>query len=80
MLMNKAHVSSNGQVSIPAAVRRRWNAAEVLVIDKGDRVIVRPVPPDPYAAIAGKYADAPPSEVLRAMSRAEDAEQEQRSR
>lgn len=68
-------ISSNGQVSIPAAVRRRWGAARVLVIDKGDRVIVRPLPEDRLGAVIGKYArTTPPSEVLREIARAEDAE------
>lgn len=70
-------VSSNGQVSIPAAVRRRWGVARVLVIDKGDRVIVRPFPEDRLGAVIGKYArTTPPSEVLRETARAEDAEHE----
>ena len=70
-------VSSNGQVSIPAPVRRRWGTARVLVIDKGDRVIVRPIPEDRLGAVIGKYArSTPPSEVLRTTARAEDAEHE----
>jgi len=72
MSVTRARVSSNGQVSIPAPVRRRWAAEEVLVIDKGDRIIVRPVPADPFDAIAGKYA-GPPSEAIRADAREEDA-------
>lgn len=75
MSVVRARVSSNGQVSIPAPVRHRWGATEVLVIDKGDRLIVRPVPDDPYAAIAGKYA-GPPSERLRAEARDDDAGRE----
>lgn len=67
-------VSSNGQVSIPAEVRRRWKVKEVLVIDKGDRVIVRPVPDDRLGSVIGKYADTtPPSEALRDAARAEEA-------
>jgi bifunctional DNA-binding transcriptional regulator/antitoxin component of YhaV-PrlF toxin-antitoxin module len=31
-------VSSNGQVSIPAEARARWNADRVVVVDLGDRV------------------------------------------
>ena len=57
MPLERLRISSNGQVSIPAHIRRRWGATDVLVIDKGDRVIVRPVPADPLAAVVGKYAD-----------------------
>lgn len=74
-----AKVSSNGQVSIPAEVRRRWRVSRVLVIDKGDRVIVRPIPDDRLGAIIGKYANTtPPSEALRETARIEDAEHEAR--
>lgn len=69
-------LSSNGQVSIPAEVRRRWNAARVLVIDKGDRIIVRPIPDDPIGAVIGKYADGPTAEEMRQAARNEDAERE----
>ena len=33
-------VSSNGQVSIPAEVRARWQTDRVVVADLGDRVVV----------------------------------------
>ncbi len=69
-------VSSNGQVSIPAEVRRRWKASRVLVIDKGDRIIVRPIPPDPIGAVLGKYAGGLTSEELRRIEREEESEQE----
>ncbi|NED96528.1 AbrB/MazE/SpoVT family DNA-binding domain-containing protein [Phytoactinopolyspora alkaliphila] len=69
-------LSSNGQVSIPAAVRRRWNATHVLVIDKGDRIIVRPVPDDPIESVIGKYAGGESSDELRRIARAEEAERE----
>jgi AbrB family looped-hinge helix DNA binding protein len=66
-------VSSNGQVSIPARVRRRWNAARVLVVDKGDRIIIRPVLADPLSEVVGKYAHVTPSsDAMRRDSRAED--------
>ncbi len=72
-------ISSNGQVSIPARVRRRWNATRVLVVDKGDRVIVRPVPDDALAAVAGKYAHVTPdSDVMRREARSEDRGDETR--
>lgn len=48
-------VSSNGQVSIPAEARARWQTREVVVVDLGDRVVVRPLPPDPVGELKGKY-------------------------
>lgn len=69
-------ISSNGQISVPADVRRRWSATRVLVIDKGDRIIVRPIPDDPYASIVGRYAGGPSSEEMRELARDEDAARE----
>jgi hypothetical protein len=54
-------VSRNGQVSIQAATRPRWNNQRVVVVDLGDRVVVRPASENPVAALKGKYADRGPS-------------------
>lgn len=49
-------ISSGGQVSIPAAVRRRWGTRAVLAEDRGDHVVLRPAPDDPVAAATGAFA------------------------
>ncbi|HEX2849190.1 MAG TPA: AbrB/MazE/SpoVT family DNA-binding domain-containing protein [Acidimicrobiales bacterium] len=54
-------VSRNGQVSIPAETRARWNTRKVLVVDLGDRVVMRPVGPEPVRELQGKYAKRGPS-------------------
>jgi len=54
-------VSRNGQVSIPAETRARWNTRQVVVVDLGDRVVMRPLSADPVAALKGKYVDRGPS-------------------
>ncbi|MXW23762.1 MAG: AbrB/MazE/SpoVT family DNA-binding domain-containing protein [Chloroflexi bacterium] len=70
-------VSSNGRVSVPAQVRARWKADRVLVVDLGDRLVMRPLPPDPVDALRGKYAGrGPSSEELRREARAEDTDRE----
>jgi AbrB family looped-hinge helix DNA binding protein len=67
-------VSSNGQVSIPAEARARWNADEVVVVDLGDRVVLRPLPADPVGELRGKYKRrGPSSERSRRLSRNDDA-------
>jgi len=48
-------VSRNGQVSIPAGARARWNTRQVIVVDLGDRVVMRPAPEQPIGELAGKY-------------------------
>lgn len=55
------NVTGNGQVSIPAATRSRWNADRVVVIDLGDRVVMRPLSDDPVGDLRGKYKDCLPT-------------------
>lgn len=74
-----SRVSRNGQVSIPAAVRHRWGTSRVLLVDRGDYAILRPVPDDPIAALLGAYAGpGPTAEEVRAADRAEQAASEDR--
>lgn len=74
-------LSGNGQVSIPANVRARWNARCIVVVDLGDRVVMRPASEDPVATLRGKYRGAGPStQVARDRERAADAKSERRTR
>lgn len=49
----RAKVTVNGQVSLPAAVRHRWNVESVLVVDRGEYLIIRPLPADQGEALDG---------------------------
>jgi AbrB family looped-hinge helix DNA binding protein len=72
-------VTSNGQVSIPAAVRARWNADEVVVVDLGDRVVLRPLPVDPVGALRGKYRRrGESSDRIRRQSRLDEDARDRR--
>lgn len=76
-------VSRNGQVSLPADVRRRWGTDLVLVLDLGTHVVMRPVSADREAnidAVLGRYrtGDGPSTEELRRQAREEEAEAEDR--
>jgi bifunctional DNA-binding transcriptional regulator/antitoxin component of YhaV-PrlF toxin-antitoxin module len=74
-------VSSNGQVSIPAEARTRWMADRVIVVDLGDKIVVRPLPEDPVAAVVGKYrARGPTSSQARSAERSATAAIEARKR
>jgi bifunctional DNA-binding transcriptional regulator/antitoxin component of YhaV-PrlF toxin-antitoxin module len=65
-------VSGNGQVSLPAATRRRWSTGKVLVVDMGDYVIVRPAAD--RSSLRGKYRGRLPStDTMRAEARAEES-------
>jgi bifunctional DNA-binding transcriptional regulator/antitoxin component of YhaV-PrlF toxin-antitoxin module len=81
MAPTKAKVTRNGQVSLPAELRRRWQASTVLVLDRGDYAIVRPIPHDPVAALLGAHAGAGvTAEQARTAEReAEAAQQSRRS-
>lgn len=73
----QAKVTGNGQVSLPAELRRRWDSNAVLVIDRGDYAIVRPLPDDPIAALRGaRSGEGPTTEQARADQRAEEADRE----
>ena len=74
-------VSSNGQVSIPAEARARWRADQVVVVDLGDPVVMRPLPAEPVGALRGKHRGRGPSTTeVRAAARAEDERRERRAR
>jgi bifunctional DNA-binding transcriptional regulator/antitoxin component of YhaV-PrlF toxin-antitoxin module len=71
----RAKVTRNGQISLPAELRRRWQSGAVLVIDRGSYAIVRPIPDDVVAVLHGAHAGpGPTSEQARAAERAGDAE------
>lgn len=74
-------VSRNGQVSIPADARARWNADRVVVVDLGDRLVVRPLPDEPVKALRGKYVGrGPDTDTARRAARADQAAAEQQRR
>ena len=67
-------ISRNGQVSIPAETRARWNTRHVIVVDLGDRVVMRPQPDDPALALKGKYRGrGPATDAARRQQRQANA-------
>ena len=75
--MKTATISSGGQVSIPAAVRHRWRTRRILIDDRGQELVIRPIPDDPIDAAIGSLAGRGPStDEIRAILREEDAELE----
>lgn len=70
-------VSQNGQVSIPAETRARWQTRQVIVVDLGDRVVMRPLGDDPIGELEGKYRGRGPStDRARKRARVEEAQRE----
>jgi bifunctional DNA-binding transcriptional regulator/antitoxin component of YhaV-PrlF toxin-antitoxin module len=71
----KAKVTRNGQISLPAELRHRWQSGAVLVIDRGSYAIVRPIPADVVSDLQGAHAGpGPTSEQARAVERAREEE------
>jgi hypothetical protein len=54
-------------------VRRRWGTQAVALEDRGDHIVVRPLPDDPIAAARGALKGTVPTEQLRAIAREEEA-------
>jgi bifunctional DNA-binding transcriptional regulator/antitoxin component of YhaV-PrlF toxin-antitoxin module len=81
-MMKRLAISSGGQISVPAAVRKRWGTRTVLAEDQGDQLVLRPAPDDPIASVRGIFAEemrgGPSIDKLRATARSEEAEIEQR--
>jgi hypothetical protein len=55
-------MSGDGRVRLPAQTRARWSTRKVIVVDLGDRVVIRPAPDDddPNQELQAKYADRGP--------------------
>lgn len=56
IMRQRTRISKGGQISIPAAVRRRWGTSTVALDDQGDRLVIEPAPDDPIAAAEGSLA------------------------
>ena len=71
-------VSANGQVSIPAEVRARWNTERVAIADMGDYIVMGPMSENPLDELVGRYQGKGPStDEMRRMDRDEDAHYEE---
>jgi bifunctional DNA-binding transcriptional regulator/antitoxin component of YhaV-PrlF toxin-antitoxin module len=72
--MKIARISKGGRLSIPAAVRSRWGADQVLIEDRGDTLVLRPLPADPIGAALDLLPAAGPStDEVRTRMREEDS-------
>lgn len=80
--MTERVISKGGQISVPAHLRRRWGTDRVIVVDRGDHLVVRPAPVDPIAAAKGSMPlpGGLTSEKVRAKARREDEAIDQRRR
>jgi len=73
-------ITSSGQVSIPAEVRRRWNVDRVRMVDHGDHITFEPIPDNIWEASRGLFENRTGITVdeLKAQERRDEAEREER--
>jgi bifunctional DNA-binding transcriptional regulator/antitoxin component of YhaV-PrlF toxin-antitoxin module len=73
-------ITSSGQISIPADVRRRWGVTRVRLVDHGDHVTLEPIPDDLFAATFGRFRSKHglTSDDMKRIDREEEAEREER--
>ncbi|MBA3376502.1 MAG: hypothetical protein H0U00_11955 [Actinobacteria bacterium] len=76
--MKLLKITTGGQISLPATVRRRWRTHRVRVDDLGDRLVITPVPDDPIAAARGALEGRISSAGLRVRARKDEAAAEAR--
>lgn len=55
-MKQRKKISRGGQISIPAAIRRRWDTATLTLDDQGSRIVLEPASDDPVAAADGALA------------------------
>jgi bifunctional DNA-binding transcriptional regulator/antitoxin component of YhaV-PrlF toxin-antitoxin module len=76
--MRRAQITKAGQMSVPAAIRSRWETRTVVIEDRGDHFIVRPAPADPIAAFRGSFKGrGPSSDEGRRIARDEERRREE---
>jgi AbrB family looped-hinge helix DNA binding protein len=72
--MRTTPISRGGQISVPAEVRRRWHTSRVEIEDRGDSIVVRPIPDDPIGAALGSLRGrSPDSDEMRRTVRDEES-------
>lgn len=81
--MRKAVVrlSRGGQFSLPSEIRKRWNAEELVLEDRGNSAVLTPRPLDPIAAARGIWRSegtATASEIKRTEREIETRREESR--
>ncbi len=70
----QGRISRGGQISIPAPIRHRWATDRVILEDRGDSIVVRPIPADPIGAARGslRLPEGMTSDELWKLADAED--------
>ncbi|MDX6699035.1 MAG: hypothetical protein QOE65_2432 [Solirubrobacteraceae bacterium] len=80
-MAQQSKLTTGGQITVPAHVRKRWKTERVTVEDRGDHLIVRPMPEDRAARIAAlrgiwKVSDRPAGDLIAAIERMREEDRE----
>ena len=77
-------ITPAGQVSVPAEILRRWATDKVFLEDRGDHVVMRPLPADPveaaWGALKGKGRNISGAEAVRLADEDERRAQRRKER
>jgi bifunctional DNA-binding transcriptional regulator/antitoxin component of YhaV-PrlF toxin-antitoxin module len=74
-------ITDSGQVSVPAAVRRRWSTHHVRITDAGDHLVVEPEAENPFESVRGVLRGLTVTgDEMRRRDRAEESAIESRKR
>jgi AbrB family looped-hinge helix DNA binding protein len=77
--MEVVKISKGGQISIPARIRKRWGVHKLLIEERGETLVMRPIPDDPLKAARGSLpARRHTVEEDRRRTREEEIEAEER--
>lgn len=73
-MAQQSKLTTGGQITVPAHVRKRWKTERVTVEDRGDHLIVRPMSEDRAARIKAlrgiwNFRNRPRAEVMAAYER-----------
>jgi bifunctional DNA-binding transcriptional regulator/antitoxin component of YhaV-PrlF toxin-antitoxin module len=76
-----AKITTSGQISLPARVRKRWGTSQVVIEDEGVRLVMRPLPDAPIAAACGslRRSSAEPKRIRPDERAAESLRQAHRA-
>jgi AbrB family looped-hinge helix DNA binding protein len=84
LMRRRMKISKGGQISIPAAIRQRWDTSTVVLEDQGGRIVVEPAPDDPIAAAEGalaeEFGELDPARLRRRARKDEQVAEARRTR
>jgi bifunctional DNA-binding transcriptional regulator/antitoxin component of YhaV-PrlF toxin-antitoxin module len=78
-MAQQSKLTTGGQITVPAHVRKRWQTERVTVEDRGDHLVVRPLSEDRAARIAalrGIWKTGKSKDLVAAFERQREEDRE----